>query len=52
MKTMQKFNKATAAVIAGAIATAVGAFFGLAPELIGSIGTVLTAALVYFVPNQ
>ena len=49
---MQKFNKTTAAVVAGSIATALGAMLALSPELVGAIGTVLTALMVYFVPNK
>lgn len=48
---MSKWNKATAAVVAGAVVTLIGAFVALDPELMGAIQTVLTAALVYFIPN-
>lgn len=49
---MGKFNKATAAILAGAVVTVVGAFFSLDADLLGALQTVLTAALVYFVPNS
>ena len=49
---MQKFNKASAAVVAGAVATSLGVMFSLDPVLVGALGTVLTAAMVYFIPNQ
>ncbi len=49
---MQEFNKATAAVVAGAIAAVAGALSTLDPELIGAIQTLLTAALVWLVPNR
>lgn len=50
---MQKFNKATAAAIAGGIATVVGAVWvALDPEVLAAAQTVLTALLVYLVPNK
>lgn len=49
---MKKYNKATAAILAGAIVAVVGGFFALDAELLAAIQTVLTAVLVYAVPNQ
>lgn len=49
---MQKFNKATAAVVAGAVATGLGAIFGWTPEMVGGVSIVVAAILVYFVPNK
>ena len=53
---MQRFNKATAAAIAGAVVTAVTAFWPgletLDHELPAAITTVLTVILVYLVPNK
>ena len=48
---MRKVNKATAAVVAGSVVTLIGAFIALDPELQGAIQTVLTAAIVFFIPN-
>lgn len=45
------FNKATAATLAGAIVTGAAAIWGISAELQGAIQTILTALLVYFVPN-
>lgn len=52
---MQEFNKTTAAVIAGALVTVAAAFVPAdykTPELVGAGQTLITAALVYFVPNK
>lgn len=48
---MKKVNKTTAAVLAGAIVTALGALFPLDDTVLQSIQTLLTAAAVYFIPN-
>ena len=48
---MKRFNKATAAVLAGALVTAAAAFWPLESELQGALQTVLTTALVWLVPN-
>lgn len=48
---MKRFNKATAAALAGALLTAVAAFWPLESELQGALQTVLTTALVWLVPN-
>ncbi len=49
---MRKFNKATAAALAGAAVTVIGALVVLDGELQGALQTVLTAALVWLVPNR
>lgn len=49
---MSKWSKATAAVVSGAVVTLIGAFVALDPEVLAAIQTVLTAALVYLVPNS
>ncbi len=49
---MGKFNKATAAVVAGSVVTLIGAFIVLDPDLQSAIQTVLTAALVWLIPNR
>ncbi len=48
---MGKFNKATAAVIAGAIASAVGAFFALDATVVDAVQVILVAASVWLIPN-
>lgn len=50
--TMQKWNKASIAAIAGAIATAVSVTLGLTAEVQGAIATVMTTVLVWLVPNR
>ena len=49
---MGKFNKATAAVLSGAVVTILGVFVDLAPEVIGAVQTLLTAILVWVVPHK
>ena len=49
---MSKLNKTTAAVVAGAVATLIGAFVAIDAEVMASLQTVLTAALVWLVPNK
>lgn len=50
---LQTYNKATAAVIAQAATQLIAAFWLTNdPELVQSIGAVITAALVYLVPNK
>lgn len=49
--TIKRFNKATAAVLAGAVTTIAGALFAVDGETLGAIQTLLTAALVWLVPN-
>ncbi len=48
---MKRFNKATAAALAGALVTAAAALWPLEGGLQGALQTVLTAALVWLVPN-
>lgn len=48
---MGRFNKATAALVAGAIVSVVGSFLALTPEVQGAAITLITAALVWLVPN-
>ena len=50
---MQRYNKATAAVIGGAVTTIIGSLFpDLGTEVIGAIGTLLTSGLVYAAPKN
>ena len=49
---LKSYNKATAAVLAGAVVTLVGAFATVDGETLGAIQTLLTAALVWLVPNE
>jgi uncharacterized protein (DUF736 family) len=49
---MKKLNKTTAAALAGAAVTVIGALTTLDTEALGAIQTLLVAALVYFVPNK
>ena len=49
---LRSVNKVTASVVAGAVVTIVGAFADLDPEVLSSIQTVVTALLVWFVPNS
>lgn len=48
---MKRFNKATAAALAGTLVTLAAALWPLEGELQGALQTVLTAALVWLVPN-
>lgn len=48
---MQRWNKAIAGTLAGALTTAIAAVFPELPaETVGAIGTLLTALFVYFAP--
>ena len=59
---LKTFNKASAAVVSGAIVTLIGALIApgdealgtdpLGADLLGAVQTLLTALLVYLVPNQ
>lgn len=49
---MQRYNKTTATAVAGAIVVLVGAFFELSVEQSGALQTVITATIVWFVPNK
>lgn len=44
-------NKATAATVAGAVVTIIGSYFALDTEIAGAIQTLLTAVLVWRIPN-
>lgn len=46
-----KFNKATAAVIGGAIVSIAGSFFTLEPDMMRSIEVVIVGLLVLLIPN-
>lgn len=48
---MTRFNKATAAALAGALVTVIAAFMPMSSELQGAAQTVVTALLVLIVPN-
>ena len=48
---MKKFNKTTAAVVAGAIMTGVGAVFVVDQQLAQAVQTILTAGLVWLFAN-
>lgn len=50
--TINRYNKATAAVIAGAAATLAGAVLGIDGSAIGALQTLLTAFLVWLAPNE
>ena len=52
---MGEFNKTTAAVLAGAVVTIIAVFLPAqyrSPEVIGAAQTIITALLVYLVPNR
>lgn len=51
-RAVKRFNKATAAALAGAAATVIGSFLVINPETLSAVQTVLTAALVWLVPNR
>ena len=48
---MGTYNKTTAAVLAGAVVTVIGAFWQPDPTVLGALQTLVTAGLVYAVPN-
>lgn len=48
---LKRYNKATAAVLGGAAVAIAGAFFPLNEELRQALEVVVTAGLVYLVPN-
>jgi hypothetical protein len=50
--TFKNFNKATAAMLAGAATTIVGGFVNVDGEALGAAQTLLTALLVWLVPNR
>jgi len=49
---MKRYNKATAAVLSGAIVTVIGSAMVLDQELSQALQTLITAALVWLVPND
>ena len=52
MKTkLKRFNKASAAGLGGAIATALGIFVELSAPEVGAVGMVASFALAYFARN-
>ncbi len=48
---MTKYNKASIAVIAGAIITIAAGFIAMSPEIQGAAQTIITALLVMVVGN-
>lgn len=49
---MTQYNKATAAIVSGAIVTGLGLLVpGADPALLGAVQTVLTGVFVYLIPN-
>lgn len=49
---MQRFNKSTAAIIAGAVVSVAGAIWAsVDKETLAAAQTLVTAALVWLVPN-
>ena len=48
---MKKVNKTTAAVLAGAAVAVIGALITLEPSVLAAVQTLLTAVLVWIVPN-
>ncbi len=48
---MTKFDKTTAAVISGAMVAVAGALFSVDPEILAAAQTIITAVLVWLVPN-
>lgn len=48
---MTQYNKTTAAVLSGAVVTIAAAYLPMSPEVIAAAQTLITALLVYFVPN-
>ncbi len=47
-----RFDKAAAAAIGAAITTVIGAATVLDPEVVASIGVLVTAGLTWLVPNK
>lgn len=46
------YDKAAAAAIGTAVTSIIAALTTLDPEVVGAIGTLLTAGLVWLVPNK
>ena len=51
-ESLSRFNKATAAAIATAVTTVLGAFWAPAPDVLAAVNALIVAGLVYLVPNQ
>jgi hypothetical protein len=49
---LKRYNKTTAAIVAGAAASAIGAFVAVDTEALTAFQTLLTALLVWLVPNE
>ena len=49
---IQQSNKATAAIVAGAVMTIASAFAPVDPEVLAASQTALTALLVWLIPNK
>lgn len=48
---IKRFNKTTAAVLAGAATSVVGGFVAVDGDALAAVQTLLTALLVWLVPN-
>ena len=48
---LKRYNKATAAMLAGAATATLGALLAVDGETLGAVQTLLTAVLVWLVPN-
>lgn len=46
------YDKAAAAAIGASITTVIAALTTLDPEVVGAIGTLVTAGLVWLIPNK
>ena len=46
------YDKAAAGAIGAAVTSALAALTTLDPEVIGAVGTLLTAGLIWLVPNR
>ena len=49
---IKQANKTTAVVVAGSVVTILSAFAPMAPEVTASAQTILTALLVWLIPNK
>ena len=49
---MTQYNKTTAAILSGAVVTIAAAYLPLTPEVVAAAQTLITAALVWLVPNR
>lgn len=50
--SIKRYNKTTAASVAGAVAVLASSFFVLEAEQVAAIQTIITAILVWLVPNK